>query len=110
MAQTTSSDFTATNTNDAAVLVMSALTKITDLRPFFMQIQANAGAGTYTLEVLGPNGGWVNHGAASIDATADVLVFLSETENEVYKDARVTFTGTSNTNTLTVNVSRRPRQ
>lgn len=110
MAQTTSSDFLATNTDDADVLTMSALTKIPDLRSFFMQIQANAGAGTYTLEVQGPNGGWVTWGPSSIDATANVLVILSETEVDVYKDARVVFTGTTDTNTLTVNVARRPRQ
>ena len=72
-----------------------------DLRKYHLRIQVSAGAGTALLEVTGPGGAWVEHTAA-LDCTADAFVILGASEVEVYRSARVTFTGTSNTNTLHV--------
>lgn len=85
----------------AAVLVAPG-----DLRSFVVHIQVTASAGTALLEVTGPGGLWVTHTAA-IDCTADVLVILGATITETYASARVTFTGTSSTNTLSVSLEPR---
>ena len=78
-----------------------------DLRPFYITVQVSAVAGTALLEVrVLPGGEWVTHTAA-MDCAVDEVKILSGSIAEVYHSARVTFTGTSGTNTIRIGLDRR---
>jgi hypothetical protein len=90
-----------TNTADATPVVIGAgeSPAITDLLPYFVQIQVIAAAGTCLVEVQGPGGNWTTHTSTADPITNDIIN-LSASKSEAYTAARVTFTGTGGTNTV----------
>ena len=90
-----------TNTADATPVVIGAgeSPAITDLLPYFVQIQVIAAAGTCLVEVQGPGGSWTTH-TSTADPVTNAVVNLSASKSEAYTAARVTFAGTGGTNTV----------